>query len=269
MSPATVAGKVFLVGAGPGAPDLLTLRAARLLVDADVVFHDALVHPDTLQLAQRARLVAVGKRCGRHSSSQAFINSSLVEAARRHAVVVRLKGGDPLVFGRAQEEIDALEAAGIGYEVVPGITAALGAAADLGVSLTRRGVARSLALVTPRIGQHLEPGQGWLACARHADTVAIYMAREDGAEVARALVAAGRPADTPVVMVVNATLHSASQAIPTTLQGLAAAALAHLDGPAVILVGEVLAETMVRLGGDAQPADPAGAGARSADGAGR
>ena len=97
MSPSGGRGKVFLVGAGPGAPDLLTLRAARLLGDADIVFHDALVHPDTLALASRARLVAVGKRCGQHSSTQTFINASLVEAARHHPVVIRLKGGDPLV----------------------------------------------------------------------------------------------------------------------------------------------------------------------------
>lgn len=242
-------GKVFLVGAGPGAADLLTLRAARLLAQADIVFHDALVHPDTLALAVHAELVAVGKRCGRHSSTQQFINSSLVEAAHRHACVVRLKGGDPLVFGRAQEEIDALKAAGIDYEVVPGVTAALGAAADLGVSLTRRGLSRSLALVTPRIGAAEAAGRGWIECARHADTLAIYMAREDATAIASALIAAGRAPSTPVIMVVNATLASQTQAIGTTLGALGAAAMEHLDGPAVILIGEVLAETVADLGG--------------------
>ncbi len=247
MSPSGGHGKVFLVGAGPGAPDLLTLRAARLLGDADIVFHDALVHPDTLSLATRARLVGVGKRCGKHSSTQTFINLSLVEAARQHQVVVRLKGGDPLVFGRAQEEIDALVAAGIAYEVVPGVTAALGAAADLGVSLTRRGVSRSLALVTPRIGVEEAAGHGWIDCARHADTVAIYMAREDATAVAQALIAAGRGPDTPVTLVVNATLASSRHAIGTTLGLLGEAAMEHLDGPAVILIGEVLAETVAGL----------------------
>src|SRR6187549_1486386 len=110
------AGKVFLVGAGPGAPDLLTLRAARLLAEAGIVFHDALVHPETLALATQAELVAVGKRCGAHSTAQRFINKRLVDAAQRHAVVVRLKGGDPMMFGRAQEEIDALQKAGIACE---------------------------------------------------------------------------------------------------------------------------------------------------------
>ena len=116
---------VYLVGAGPGAPDLLTLRAARLLEQADIVFYDALVHPDTIALAARAQKVAVGKRCGKHSTVQQFINKRLVDAAKRYPVVVRLKGGDPMMFGRAQEEIAALEEAGVECEVVPGITAAL------------------------------------------------------------------------------------------------------------------------------------------------
>ena len=110
-------GKVYLVGAGPGAPDLLTLRAARLLAEADVVFHDALVHPDTIALATHAIKIAVGKRCGRHSTAQRFINKRLIDAVKIHRTVVRLKGGDPMLFGRAQEEIDALVAAGIEVEV--------------------------------------------------------------------------------------------------------------------------------------------------------
>src|SRR5205814_4234535 len=157
-------GKVYLVGAGPGAPDLLTLRAARLLESADVVFHDALVHPDTLALARRARLVDVGKRYGKVSTEQRFINRSLIEAARNHAMVVRLKGGDPMLFGRAQEELDALAAAGIECEVVPGVTAALAAAATLQVSLTRRGIARTVAFVTPRVGRD-ETASEWLPAA--------------------------------------------------------------------------------------------------------
>src|SRR5437588_3096831 len=145
-------GKVYLVGAGPGAPDLLTLRAARLLEAADIVFHDALVHPGTLALARRARLVDVGKRYGKVSTEQRFINRRLIDAARKHAVVVRLKGGDPMLFGRAQEELDALSAAAIAVEIVPGVTAASAAAAQLGISLTRRGLARKVAFVTPRAG---------------------------------------------------------------------------------------------------------------------
>ena len=135
---------VYLVGAGPGDPDLLTVRAARLLQRADIVFHDALVHEDTLALASRARLIAVGKRCGRLSTAQRFINKQLVDAAREYEVVVRLKGGDPMLFGRAQEEIDALLGAGVAVQVVPGISAAFSASADIGQSLTERGTSRSV-----------------------------------------------------------------------------------------------------------------------------
>src|SRR5437868_15005490 len=116
-------GVVHLVGAGPGAPDLLTVRAARLLATADIVFYDALVHPDTVALAERAEKIAVGKRCGKHSTAQKFINKRLVDAAQRHRVVVRLKGGDPMLFGRAQEEIAAFAAARGPRQVVPGLTA--------------------------------------------------------------------------------------------------------------------------------------------------
>ena len=170
---------------GPGAADLLTVRAVRLLAKADIVFHDALVEPDVLALAPRAEKIAVGKRCGAHSTSQRFINKRLVDAAARHAVVVRLKGGDPMLFGRAQEEIDALAAAGVDVEVVPGVTAALAAAADLNVSLTRRGVARSVAMVTPRVGEGESP-HAWARAAANADTAVIYM----GAGQADAIVAA-------------------------------------------------------------------------------
>src|SRR5713226_3850249 len=167
-------GKVYLVGAGPGAPDLLTLRAAEILKRAELVFHDALVHPQTLALATRAQKILVGKRSGRHSTAQSFINKRLVDAARKHAVVVRLKGGDPMLFGRAQEEIAALEAAGVRYEVVPGVTAALAASAELGISLTQRGVARSVAFVTPRVGEGEAPS-AWVQSIAAADAGAIYM----------------------------------------------------------------------------------------------
>src|SRR5688572_15812379 len=157
-------GKVYLVGAGPGAPDLLTVRAARLLARADIVFYDALVHAETVALAEKAERVAVGKRCGRHSTAQRFINKRLIDAAHKYEVVVRLKGGDPMLFGRAQEELAALDAEGIEYEVVPGVTAALAASADIGVSLTQRGIARSVTFVTPRVAAG-ERDNGWARAA--------------------------------------------------------------------------------------------------------
>jgi uroporphyrin-III C-methyltransferase len=231
------AGKVWLVGAGPGAPDLLTLRAARLLESADVVFYDALVHRHTLALATRARLVDVGKRYGKVSTEQRFINRALIEAARTHANVVRLKGGDPMVFGRAQEEIDALAAAGIECEVVPGITAALAATSSLGISLTRRGIARTVAFLTPRVGRD-ETASEWLPAALGADSIALYMAAGASQSIAAALISGGKPAATPAVLVESATLPTESRRF-TTLAELAAAPLPRAEGPVVMLVGEV------------------------------
>lgn len=230
-------GKVYLVGAGPGAADLLTVRAARLLAEADIVFHDALVEPAVLDLAPRAGKIAVGKRCGAHSTSQRFINKRLVDAAARYAVVVRLKGGDPMLFGRAQEEIDALAAAGVDVEVVPGVTAALAAAADLTLSLTRRGVARSVAMVTPRVGDGESP-HAWARAAANADTAVIYMGVGDADAVVAALTAYGLKRDTPVVLVENAGRPGASHA-GGILADLPILASRRGGGPAVIVVGEV------------------------------
>jgi uroporphyrin-III C-methyltransferase len=233
-------GRVYLVGAGPGAPDLLTLRAARLLEAADVVLHDALVHPETLALAKRARLVDVGKRYGKVSTEQRFIDRALVEAARTHDVVVRLKGGDPMLFGRAHEELQALAQAGIECEVVPGVTAALAAAAATKVSLTRRGIARTVAFLTPRVGRD-EPASAWVKAALGADTVVLYMAAGASQSVAEALIAAGKRADTPAVLVESATLPEEKRLF-TTLARLAAEALPRAHGPVVMAIGEVFGD---------------------------
>jgi len=228
-------GTVYLVGAGPGAPDLLTLRAAKLLASADVVFHDALVHPETLALAPRARRIAVGKRCGRHRTAQRFINKRLVDAAARWRIVVRLKGGDPMLFGRAQEEIAALEAAGVAYEVVPGVTAASAAAAQIGTSLTQRGCVRSIALATPRVGDG-EDASGWLDAIRAADAGAIYMGAREATALAAALIASGKPASAPVAIVENASLPDA-QVLYTTLGALPDCADRDFVGPVMLLIG--------------------------------
>ena len=230
-------GKVYLVGAGPGAPDLLTLRAVRLLEAADVVLHDALVHPGTLALAKNARLIDVGKRYGKVSTEQRFIHRALIEAARTHETVVRLKGGDPMLFGRAQEELDALAAAGIETEVVPGVTAALAAAAVLRTSLTRRGIARTVTFLTPRVGRD-ENASEWVAAAIEADSVILYMAAGASQAIARELIAAGKPPDTPVALVESATLPEEKRRF-TTLGALRAATLPRADGPVVMLVGDV------------------------------
>jgi uroporphyrin-III C-methyltransferase len=233
-------GKVYLVGAGPGAPDLLTLRAAEILRRAEIVFHDALVHPDTIALAQHAEIQPVGKRSGRHSAAQRFINKRLVDAAHKHATVVRLKGGDPMLFGRAHEEITALRDAGVAFEVVPGVTAALAASAEIGVSLTRRGFARSVVFLTPRVGAGEKPND-WARAAAAADTAVIYMGAGEARAITDALIAAGVAATTPVVVVENATLED-QQRFTFTLENLPRIAHAALSGPAVILLGEVYAE---------------------------
>lgn len=232
------AGTVYLVGAGPGAPDLLTLRAADLLRRADIVFHDALVHPGTLELAAKAEKIAVGKRCGRHSTAQRFINKRLIEAARKYAVVVRLKGGDPMLFGRAQEEVDALVAAGIAFAVVPGITAALAASAELGVSLTQRGIARSVVLATPRVGVDEQPGD-WAAGIHAGNTLAVYMGAGMAGEIAGKLLMQGIAPVTPAVIVESATLPQRRETW-CTVGTLARTARQSVQGPALIIIGRVL-----------------------------
>lgn len=236
-----MAATVYLVGAGPGAPDLITLRAARLIASADIVFYDALVHPDTVALATNAEKIAVGKRCGAHSTAQRFINKRLIDAAATHQRVVRIKGGDPMLFGRAQEEIDVLAAAGITVEVVPGVTAAQAASADLGVSLTRRGVSRSVAFATPRVGRDEQPSD-WAASLAHADTAVLYMASHEARDVALKLLSLGRPATWPVAIVESASLQSVRRY--TTLAELARDGLTAGGGPTLLMFGDVFREAL-------------------------
>jgi len=245
------AGKVYLVGAGPGAPDLLTLRAAEVLKRADVVFHDALVHPGVLAFAANAEKVAVGKRCGRFATAQQFINKRLVDAARKHEVVVRLKGGDPMLFGRAQEEIAALDAAGVLHEVVPGVTAALAASAEAGISLTQRGVARSVAFITPRVGQGEAPS-AWAQSAAAADTAVIYMGAGQAPEITAALIAAGAPRDLPVLVVENATLPQVRRVV-LTLEELTEIARYGFAGPTLIMLGRAFAAALAASEQEALP----------------
>lgn len=245
-------GKVYLIGAGPGAADLITVRGARLLGLADVVLHDALVEPAMLEHAPHARLVPVGKRCGQRSSAQQFINKQIVDAAREHAVVVRLKGGDPMLFGRADEEMRALEAAGIDYEVVPGITAALAGAATLKRSLTLRGVARSVAFAT----RSRAPGSDEIREQVNADSLVFYMGRDSAPGIARQLIDAGRAADTPVA-IVEACSTARERTLELTLARMAAGeAQAWLDPaqPSLLMIGAAFGERG-RLADDGAPAE--------------
>jgi len=229
-------GKVYLVGAGPGAADLITVRGAALLAKADLVFHDALVEEAMLAYCPQAEKIAVGKRCGKHSTAQKFINKRLVDAARKHQVVVRLKGGDPMIFGRADEEITELEEAGIEVEVVPGITAALAAAATLKQSLTLRGVARSVAFST-----QAKATDSTALPLPTADTVVIYMGRDEAVTIAHQLLEQGRPATLPV-RIIEAISTERERSLALTLGEMAAGqATDWFDGqaPALLLVGAV------------------------------
>jgi uroporphyrin-III C-methyltransferase len=230
-----MSGTVYLVGAGPGAADLLTLRAARLLERADIVFHDALVPEDVLRLCRNSIKVKVGKRSGRYATAQAFINKQLADAARKHKIVVRLKGGDPMLFGRAHEEISFLRKRGV--------KAALAAAAELQLSLTRRGSARSVAFVTPRVGKD-QPASTWVRAALAADSVAIYMGAGEARQISRALIDAGKPAATPVAVIENVSLPGAQWHFGTLAQ-LERVASKGSGGPSLILLGEALRESAI------------------------
>jgi uroporphyrin-III C-methyltransferase len=234
-----VTGIVHLVGAGPGAADLLTVRAVRLLGEADIVFHDALIGPEILALITKGEKIAVGKRCGRHSTAQHFINKRLLDAARRYPVVVRLKGGDPMLFGRAHEEISFLQANSIKVEIVPGVTAALAAAAEHRVSLTQRGVSRTVVFATPRVADAARPS-GWEKAVAAADTAVLYMAANEASFVKDALIKAGMRADTPVA--IAESVSSPQSALHAgTLADLPELAKELKSGPALLLVGEPFA----------------------------
>lgn len=234
-------GHVALVGAGPGAEDLLTLRAQRLLMEADVIVHDALVPDAIVAMGRRdAERVAAGKRKGCHSKSQEEINDLLVELARQGKRVVRLKSGDPLVFGRAGEEMAALRDAGVSYELVPGVTSAFAAAADFELPLTLRGVASSLVFTT---GHDLKGGSlpDWARLAIDGATVAVYMGRSTAADVAARLIAAGLSPDTAVAVVENASLPSRRMLHGTLSDLPSLEAHAELTGPVMTIIGDAVA----------------------------
>lgn len=244
--PAPLPCKVWLIGAGPGAADLLTRRAERALAGADVVLYDSLITEEVLALSPpEAERVFVGKRKGAHSMSQEAISALIITHARAGRKVARLKSGDPSVYGRAGEEMEALAAAGIDFEIVPGITAALAAAADAKLSLTRRGVASTLVFATGH-SEHGEVLPDWANLALSGATVAVYMGRTVAGRTAARLIRAGLSPATPVMAVENAS---------RTDQKLLAGRLDELDrlavrsdvsGPVLILIGRVAAESLSR-----------------------
>lgn len=232
---------VWLVGSGPGDPELLTRKAERLIYTADIVFYDALVGPDVLSLiAPTAERVSVGKRSGRHSKDQDSINDLLLAAARAGKRVVRLKGGDPSIFGRSMEEIAYLRNAGIEVRVCPGITAASAAAASLGLSLTLRGMARRLQFVTAHARRDEVLDLDWKALADPDCTLAIYMGKAAADDVSRQLIAAGLAANTPAIVIENASLPE-ERHLATRLDLLPLAVKTGIgEGPALLLIGQAM-----------------------------
>lgn len=235
------AGEVWLVGAGPGDPDLLTRKAEKLIHAATIVFYDALVGQGVLDLIPaHIRQIYVGKRSGRHSKDQRGINRLLLEAAKAGEKIVRLKGGDPSIFGRATEEIEACHAEGFSVQICPGITAASAAAASIGKSLTLRGLARKLTFVTAHAKAGAALDIDWHALADPEATLAVYMGKAAANMVSRELIAAGLAADTPVCLIENASLPEERQFF-TRLDLLPLTAKTALgSGPALLLIGQAM-----------------------------
>jgi uroporphyrin-III C-methyltransferase len=234
-------GKVWIVGAGPGAEDLMTLRGLHALRVAGVVFYDALISPKLLEEAPPGtERIFVGKRCGKHSFKQEDINRLIISKSREGKIVVRLKGGDPFIFGRGGEEALACAEAGIEFEIVPGVSAALGAASHAGIPLTHRGVSSSVALVAAHgAGCGDSPDLSWMGLARHAGTLVIFMGGSWLDRIAAALIESGLPEQTPVAVVSNATC-DAQKSVLGTLRTIAKqVAQAELTTPMLIVVGEV------------------------------
>ncbi len=255
MSNLSKLGKVYLVGAGPGAVDLITVRGANLLAKADIVFHDALVDPAMLELCPQAIKEPVGKRCGKLSSAQHFINKRLIDAAHKYQIIVRLKGGDPMMFGRADEEIQVLKNHHIEVEVVPGITAALAGAAAIQQSFTLRGVSRSVAFVTLAQGTEnlaSQTDQQQPIQNPQADTLVYYMGRKDAANIAKQLIGnnSNHTSETPA-HILEAVSTQNERHWSSTLGDLAngkANDWFDSTSPALIMVGEALREKQQEVG---------------------
>lgn len=234
-------GTVWLVGAGPGDPGLLTLHAASALADADVILHDALISPEMLALGPRARLESVGKRAGGSRTSQLRINERLICLAREGHRVVRLKGGDPLVFGRGGEEALALAAAGIRFRIIPGISAGIGGTAYADIPVTHRGLARSVAFVTGHDSTGNLPALDWPSLARGAEVLVLYMALNQIGAIAARLLAAGRCCSEPVAFVTEATTPRQLVTVTSLAEAERTASTIPGHAPTLIVIGPVVA----------------------------
>lgn len=234
-------GTVWLVGAGPGDPGLLTLHALHALQQADIVLHDALISRDILSLAAGARLEPAGKRAGGVRTQQLRINNRMIQLARQNLRVVRLKGGDPLVFGRGGEEAVALATAGIPFRIVPGISAGVGATASVGIPLTHRGLARSVAFATGHDSTGDLADIDWRGLSHGAETLVFYMAQRRIGQIAERLIEAGRTPEDGVALVSNATRPDQQVRMATLATAAAVADQIPPDAATLIVVGPVLA----------------------------
>jgi uroporphyrin-III C-methyltransferase/precorrin-2 dehydrogenase/sirohydrochlorin ferrochelatase len=241
-NPATEVGEVSIVGAGPGDPELLTLKAFRLIQNADVVFHDRLVSDEIMDLIRRdADRVPVGKAKANHLVPQQDIHKLMIAAANEGKRVVRLKGGDPFIFGRGGEEVEALREAGIEAQVVPGISSALGCAASAGLPLTHRDHAQSLTFVTGHAKAGGVPNLDWNSLARPAQTVVVFMGVGTAPTISEKLINAGRGASTPVAVIENGTRKNEIKVFGTLAELPAMIERAGIKGPALLIIGEVSA----------------------------
>ena len=240
-----MSAKVWLVGAGPGDPDLLTLKAVKALHQADIVMIDDLVNPAVLEHCPNARIMPVGKRGGCRSTPQAFIHRLMLRYARQGKCVVRLKGGDPCIFGRGSEEADWLSEHGIDVEMVNGITAGLAGATNCGIPLTLRGVARGVTLVTAHTQD--DSSLNWSALAQSGTTLVVYMGVAKLPEIRENLLASGMRADMPVAMIENASLPEQRECRSSLAAMQQAAQDFQLKSPAILVIGEVAAHVDIQL----------------------
>lgn len=255
VAPADAMGAVHIVGAGPGDPELLTLKAFRLIQNADIVFHDRLVSDEIMDLVRRdATRVSVGKAKANHSVPQAEIHDLMIKAVQDGQRVVRLKGGDPFVFGRGGEEVEALRGAGIDASVVPGISAALGCAASAGLPLTHRDHAQTLTFVTGHAKSGDVPDLDWQALAKPAQTVVVFMGVGTAPKISESLIHAGRAVSTPVAVIENGTRPDEIRVYGTLAELPQLIERAGIKGPALLVIGEVSAipaEALAQLSSEA------------------
>ncbi|MDO5620859.1 MAG: uroporphyrinogen-III C-methyltransferase [Paracoccus sp. (in: a-proteobacteria)] len=234
-------GKVFLIGAGPGDPDLLTIKALRLIQSADVVVYDRLVSPEIMALIPAGtRCISVGKVAGFHAVPQDRINALLVDLARQGHSVARLKGGDPLIFGRGSEEAEELAQAGVAYEYVPGITAAQGAASTTGIGLTHRGLATGVRYVTGHRARDEQLDLDWASLADPDTTLVVYMGAANMGEISARLIAHGLPTDTPVLAIAHATTPREQRRISTLARIADDMARDPFEAPVLFMIGRVV-----------------------------